>query len=370
MDDYSVDLMSRQNPNRYGMDVSRILPPVHPDYCCDIDEEEEEEDSGECSSPATPLGPPERDPGFRSPVYSMRSSTGSYAYNFSPWSPRRSNDFTESMTDSPPSKDSPQANMSTLTDQERRRMSSKGKEPVRPESNSRGLGIKHVSVARPTITFVGPAMHDTYLNHLTSPRRAPAPPPLKLHERALADSYVKTPYPTRGRHMSVMSQKSVFEDNDDDDDDGGDGDSSEGPWRRKESLYSRRFSGLGDFTQSLRRSSIRMSMSQDVQEIIPAIDKTRYRAPPSVPAPAPPLSAGRATVYEPGSPSSQPRRTASAPLPAPGKVKTMLLRAKRSLNLGLADESKREKREKKERELLRKMVEAGTTEAKLGQNLV
>jgi len=341
VDDYSIDLMSRQNPNRYGMDVSRLLPLVNPDYCCDIDEEGEEEDSGECSSPVTPMGPPERDPGFRPPVYSMRSSTGSYAYNFSPWSPRRSNDFSESITDSPPSKDSPRTNTSILTDLGRGRVGNKGKEPAHVESDLGGLGIKHVSVARPTITFVGPAMHDTYLN-LTNPRRAPAPPPLKLHERALADSYVKTPYPSRGRHMSIMSQKSVFEDNDDDENEGGDGDSPDGRWRRKDSSYSRRFSGLGDFTQSLRRSSIRMSMSQDVQEIIPAINTTKHRAPPSVPAATPPTSTGGATAHELESPSRQSRRTIS--VPAPSKVKTMLLRAKRSLNLGLADESKREKK--------------------------
>ncbi|KAH7035199.1 uncharacterized protein B0I36DRAFT_89420 [Microdochium trichocladiopsis] len=384
-EDYQVDMTSRQNPNRYGMDVSKILPTAHPDCGCGIDEE----DSGESSSPVTPVGSADCDPGLRLPIYSTYSSSGSFAYNSTPKSYRKSNDFRRSVADppverirKPVERIKASGKTFTLMDQGAGRRSGTKKAMSPVERATEGLGIKDVPVAQPTITFAAAAApSNAYSERAVARRAAAAPPPLKLYERALADSYVKTPYPRTTRHMSVMTQKSVFEDGDDDD--GEDDDYRRfGGRRRKDSLYAKRFSGLGDLTQTLRRSSMRLSMSHDVQEIIPSIAvQAKHRTPRMPPmgvqreaAPVTPTSVGRATaVHEPASPGVQPRRTTSAPAPSPGpgRVKTMLMKAKRSLSMGFAaEESKKEKKEKRDRETLRKMVKSGTADARLGQNFV
>ncbi|KXJ95418.1 hypothetical protein Micbo1qcDRAFT_200828 [Microdochium bolleyi] len=377
MDDRHADLTSRQNPHRYGMDISTILPPAHPDCCCEgIDEE----DSGESSSPATPVGSAERDVDFRLPIYSAYSGSGSLAYTSSPRSQRRSNDFRQSISDPTGPKKSPHADAYTIRNhnQEREKeISRRTQSTYAPH----GLGIKGVPAGQPTITFAG-TPPSTYSSRLAA-RRVPAPPPLKLYERALADSYVKTPYPRSARHMSVMSQKSVFDHGDDDDDDHNGWSPYSGGRRRKDSLYGKHFSGLGDLTQSIRRSSRRISIQQDVQEIVPPKNYENFsapRPPRSPPVSAPPMIAAHTrptTMVATTTPSAAAATAVASPSktrpttspPSPGKMKSMLMKAKRSLSFGFADEH-HHKKESRDSEALRKMVRDGTAEARLGQNFL
>ncbi|KAJ1331417.1 hypothetical protein MN608_04876 [Microdochium nivale] len=367
LDSRHADMTSNQNTHRYGMDVSTILPPAHPECCCDgIDEE----DSGESSNPTTPVGTTEPDIGFRLPIYSAYSSSRSLAYASSPKSQRRSNDFRQSTPGSPRTKGGFKVDsyVGASSGQD------KENECTHLGFAPQGLGINEVSMARQAITFAGTAP-SSYSSRLTA-RRIPAPPPLKLSERALADSYVRTPYPRSARHMSTistMSQKSVFEHDDDDEEE-----EENSPYtsarRRKDSLYAKHFSGLGDLTQSLRRSSKRISMQQNVQEIIPPRNYENFCAPRSPPVCAPPVKAGhrRAATMPSAMPTAttltanKPRPTTSPP--SAGKMKLMLLKAKRSLSFGFVDEHR--KRESKNNEALRKMVRNGTTEARLGQNFL
>ncbi|RYP74666.1 hypothetical protein DL771_002932 [Monosporascus sp. 5C6A] len=153
--------------------------------------------------------------------------------------------------------------------------------------------IEQEAVARERKVFFAGSKVDSFSNRTAIPAQRHAPPPLKLSERPLAETYiktenhVKTPFPRRNN--SDFSEKSIFEEDDVD------------------KKQSRRMSSLSGFAKSLRHtSSHKREASGSAQG---KVHKTKEH--------------GRAS-----------------PVPT---VKNILSKAKSGLKIG-SDESKKEKR--------------------------
>ncbi len=144
---------------------------------------------------------------------------------------------------------------------------------------------------------------DGFSHRTAGPSQRNAPPPLKLSERPLAETYIKTPFPPRTN--SEYSQKSVFEEDDD-----------------SHKKHNRRVSSISGFAKSLRPTSLHRSESNS-------------------------------TVQSEASRTGEQTSRAS-PVPI---VKNILSKAKSGLKIG-SDEAKKERK----RELLKRQIKVGTVE--------
>ncbi|RYP31861.1 hypothetical protein DL767_005505 [Monosporascus sp. MG133] len=167
--------------------------------------------------------------------------------------------------------------------------------------------IEREAVARERKVFFAGAKVDSFSNRTTVPAQRHAPPPLKLSERPLAETYVKTenhvktPFPPRNN--SDFSEKSVFEEDDVD------------------KKQSRRMSSLSGFAKSLRPTSSHK---------------------------------GEASGSAQGELHKTKEHSRASPVPT---VKNILSKAKSGLKFG-SDESKKEKR----RVNLRRQIRVGNVE--------
>ncbi|RYO74793.1 hypothetical protein DL764_010676 [Monosporascus ibericus] len=153
--------------------------------------------------------------------------------------------------------------------------------------------IKKEAVARERRVFLAGAKVGSFPNRTTIPAQRHAPPPLKLSERPLVETYVKTenqvktPFPRRNN--SEFSEKSVFEEDD------------------VNKKQSRRMSSLSGFAKSLRPTSSHM---------------------------------GEASGSAQGEAHKTKEHSRASPVPT---MKNILAKAKSGLKIG-SDESKKEKR--------------------------
>lgn len=177
-----------------------------------------------------------------------------------------------------------------------------------PQYDSRGYNTAERDTAgageERKVAFKG-ANIDSYSHRTAASSQRPGPAPLKLSERPLAETYVKTPFPPRTN--SDYSQRSVFEEEDDDDDD-------------VEKKHNRLSSGISGFTKSHRPSSHKGDSSGSVQHEARKAD--------------------------------EPSRASPGPM-----MRNMISKAKSGLKMG-SDESKKERK----RESLKKQIKVEAME--------